>query len=207
MQRFNRPRGCPPASAERPERGSSLIEILVVVCIAAGVVAMATPSVVTATDAGRAREAAAFLAGRLRAAKQQAVLQSASTALVFDQVGTRWTFRVCIDGNGNGIRRSEIAKGQDTCVDGPYDVAALFPGVAIDVDASLKGPDGEAGSADPVRFGASNVASFSPAGTCTSGSVFVRSARGEQFIVRVAGVNGRLRVLRYDKGSKGWRDS
>jgi type II secretory pathway pseudopilin PulG len=186
--------------------GASLVELLIVFALIAVMAAMAGPSTVNAMDAGRARQAAGFVAGRLRLAKQQAVMRTGSVGLVFDSVGGRWTFRVCVDGNGNGIRRSEIARGQDTCVEGPYDVASLYPGVTVAVDPTLRGPDGEAGSSDAVRFGASDLASFSASGSCTAGSLFLRSAKGEQYLVRVAGTNGRLRILRYDRGSRGWRD-
>jgi type II secretory pathway pseudopilin PulG len=180
--------------------------LLVAFVLIAVLAAMAAPPTVNAMDSGRARQAAGFLASRLRLAKQQAVLHTASVGLVFDAVGARWTFRVCVDGNGNGVRRSEIANGHDACVEGPYDIAQLYPGVSIAVDAALRGPDGEPGSADAVRLGSSDLASFSASGSCTAGSVFLRSAKGEQYIVRIAGTNGRLRILRYDRGTRAWRE-
>jgi type II secretory pathway pseudopilin PulG len=180
--------------------------LLVVFALIAMLAAMAAPATANAMDAGRARQAAGFLASRLRLAKLQAVLRTASVGLVFDTAGSRWTFRICVDGNGNGLRRSEIAAGRDLCVEGPYDVAQLYPGIAVAVDPTLRGPDGEAGSADPVRLGSSDLASFSASGSCTAGSVFLRSAKGEQYLVRIAGTNGRLRILRYDRGSRAWRD-
>jgi type II secretory pathway pseudopilin PulG len=190
----------------RSERGASIVELLVVLVVVASLAAMAAPSTANAMDAGRARQAAGFLASRLRLAKQQAVLHTASVGLVFDVVNTRWIFRVCADGNGNGLRRSEIVKGQDTCLEGPIDLGQLYPGVTVAVDSTLRGPDGEAGSADPVRLGASDLASFSASGSCTAGSVFLRSAKGEQYVVRIAGTNGRLRILHYDRGTRAWRD-
>ena len=179
-----------------------------VLAVVAALAAMAAPSTVNAMDAGRARQAAGFLASRLRLAKQQAVLRTASVGLVFNASGARWTFRVCVDGNGNGLRRSEIATGQDTCVEGPYDVAQLYPGVRVAVDATLRGPDGEAGSADPVRLGASDLASFSASGSCTAGSVFLRSAKGRRPSCESrARMGGRLRILRRTSaGPDGWRD-
>jgi hypothetical protein len=105
------------------------------------------------------------------------------------------------------LRRADVTRGADRCVEGPIDLATQFSGVSIDVDPTLRGPDGEAGSADPVRLGASNLASFSAAGTCTAGSIYLRSARGEQYAVRLAGVNGRTRVLKYDRATRAWRDA
>jgi len=134
------------------------------------------------------------------------VTRTASTGLVFDFLDGRWIFRLCVDGNVNGLRRADLRANIDSCVDGPVDVAALFPGVTITVDSTIRGPDDDPPSSDPVRFGTSNMASFSPSGGCTAGSLFVRSTRGAQYAVRVAGVTGRLRVLRYDAAARTWRE-
>jgi hypothetical protein len=54
-----------------------------------------------------------------------------------------------------------------------------------------------------VRFGSADLISFSPLGSCTSGSLFLRSRAGAQYIVRVAGGTGRVRVLMHETG--GWK--
>lgn len=188
------------------DSGTSLPELLIAVALVAVLGAMAVPATVTATDAARVRQAASFLAGRFRLARQDAIFRTASTGLVFDPSPSGWTFRVCMDGNRDGLRRSEITRGTDTCPEGPFDLSRMFPGVTIASDAAIRGPDNEPGSTDAVRFGVSKVASFAPGGTCTSGSIFIRSTAGEQFVVRVAGVNGRTRILRYDRTSGAWLD-
>jgi len=188
------------------DAGFSLVELLIAVVVTLAICAIALPKTTAALDEGRARQAAAFVAGRLRDAKQQAVTRTASSGLAFDLSGGRWTFRLCIDRNGNGLRRADLNANKDTCVEGPVDVAVLFPGVNVAIDGTIRGPDGDAPSADPVRFGVSKLASFSPSGGCTAGSVFLRSAAGAQYAVRVAGVTGRLRVLRYDVPGRTWRE-
>jgi len=50
------------------------------------------------------------------------------------------------------------------------------------------------------------MASFSAAGTSTAGSLWLQSAGGTQYMVRVAGITGRVRILRFDIGSGEWRD-
>jgi len=76
----------------------------------------------------------------------------------------------------------------------------------VSVDGTIRGPDGDPPSSAPVRFGSSDIASFSPTGSCTAGSLFLRSPKGVQFAVRVAGVTGRLRLLRYDAPARVWRE-
>jgi type II secretory pathway pseudopilin PulG len=186
-----------------PAGGFSCVELVIVLALISIVSSMALPATADSRDAARARAAAGFIAARCHLARQRAVAASHAVALVFDRTGADWTFRVCEDGNGNGLRRAEIPA-VDHCVDGPYDLAAMFPHVAIAVDASLPGPEGDPGSADPVRFGASDIATFAPAGTGTAGSLFLRSAHGRQFAVRISNVTGRTRLLRYDTGTRQW---
>jgi prepilin-type N-terminal cleavage/methylation domain-containing protein len=188
------------------DHGLSLIEVLFVLLLASLLAATTVPGAQALIDGGQARQAAGFVAARLRAARQHAVFQTAAEGLVFDWVGDRWTFRVCRDGNGNGLRRRELSAGPDRCVEGPYAIDDLFPNVQVAVDGSLRGPGGEPGNVDPVRFGRSDIASFSPAGTASAGSLYLRSALGVQYAVRVAGINGRTRVLRYDTATGRWRE-
>jgi len=85
------------------ESGTSLAELVIVLAIASRLVAFAVPTTGATIDAGRASQAASVMASRFRLARLEAVSQSRSIGLVFDQQGGRWTFRVCADGNGNGI--------------------------------------------------------------------------------------------------------
>ena len=188
------------------DEGTSLIDVLLVVAVITAVVSISVPVSATAVDAGRARQAAAFVASRFRLARIEAVNRQANVGVVFDQVEGRWSLRICRDGTRNGLRRAEIRSGADPCFDGPHRFSAMFPGVDIAVDAALTGPAGEPPSPDAVRFGSSNVASFAPAGSCSGGSLFLRTPRGQQYVVRLSGMNGRLRVFKYDLGARLWRE-
>jgi len=192
----------PPAT----DAGVTLIELLVVITIVVAIVAIAAPMTASAIEAGRAQQAAAFVAARFRLAHHQAAAQSTSVGVLFDVSGGRTTFRVCRDGNGNGLRRAEADSGVDPCVDGPYDVGVLYPGVTFEVDPTLRGPDNEPGSPDAIRLGHGDLASFSPVGTCTAGSVFLRSRSGLQYVVRLAGATSRTRTLLYDASTRAWRE-
>jgi hypothetical protein len=69
---------------------------------------------------------------------------------------------------------------------------------AVDSTESL-----EAGS-DPIRLGSSDILSFGPVGTATAGTLYLRGRTREQYAVRVLGVTGRVRVLRFDFASRQW---
>ncbi len=191
------PRGLP--------AGVSLVELTIAIALMATTAAISAPVFAASMDAGRGRQAAQYIAAQCRGARTDAVARSASAAIVFDQVGGAWRFQRCVDGNGNGVRRVDITRGRDACQPA-VSLTTLFAGVSIAVDASLPDPDGGTGSADAVRFGASDIASFSSSGTATAGTVYVRSAGGVQFAVRVAGVTGRTRVLQYEAARHQWTE-
>ncbi len=197
------PRGSSRSDRDAREVGASLIELVIALGIASVLMGLAVPATATAIDAGRAQQAAGFLAGQFRDARQRAIMSTAATGLVFDRLNGRWIISVCADGNGDGLHRADLRTGRDPCT-AQIDLTALFPGVAIAVDAALRGPEGDPSTADPVKFGSSDIASFSPSGGCTSGSLFVRSANGIQYVIRVAGVTGRTRILRYQPGTRTW---
>jgi type II secretory pathway pseudopilin PulG len=196
----------PSAAAVDDEHGYTAVELLIVATLVIILAALAVPVTTAAIDSNRVRNAASFIASRLRYTRQQAVFGNRAFAVVFDQVGGRWVFRVCSDANYNGVRRLDISTGIDPCVEGPHDVETMFPGTKVAVDPAIRGPAGEPGSSDPVRFGRSNLFSCSLGGSCTAGSLYLQSPNGMQYAVRVYGATGRARVLRYDRANGRWVD-
>lgn len=191
------------------ESGGSLTEALLVLTMVATVVGLGAPLVVQARDAEDGRYAALFLAGQMRAARQQAVLTGRSTALVFDLVpsstGVSWALRICTDNDGDGVLRTDVAAGTDSCSGPPMPLSAWSARVAIDRKPTVPdlsgNPDGSV-----VAFGTSRIASFSPSGTSSSGSITVRTRGDRHYAVRVAGVTGRVRLYRYAQESRRWQE-
>ena len=180
-----------------------MIELLILLTVASILLGLSLPVSASVVDEGRTKLAASFLSSRFRLARIEAVNRGMTVGVVFDTAAGKWTLRVCRDDNGNGLKRAEIASGTDTCFDGPHDFEALFPGTSVWVDPRLIGPAGEPGNPDPVRFGTADIASFSPLGGGTAGSLFLRSARGLTYSVRLAS-NGRVRIFRYDVRPASW---
>jgi hypothetical protein len=188
----------------RASDGAALIEVVLAAAFLVSLAGLAVPLIAQAADSARARSASSYVAGRLRLARAHAVSTHQASALAFEQSGARWLFRRCSDGNGNGVRRSEIADGRDPCHSPAEELAQRFPGAAFALGTGVPDVDGNA-SASAVRFGPAEMASCTPLGHCTPGTVYVRSERGEQFAVRVSGVTGRTRLLRFDPGTRTWR--
>ena len=158
--------------------------------------AVAVPQFLTGLDRSRAWAAARFLAARMTAARAHAVLRSAHVALRFVEDRSGISFQTFVDDNQNGVRTGDIAAAIDRPLDAPARLRDLFPGVDIDIAPEL--------GADPVRVGSSNLLSFTPLGTATPGTIYVRGRDGTQLAVRVLGATARTRVLRYDPRTDDW---
>jgi hypothetical protein len=157
---------------------------------------MTIPLLLSGLDRARARAAARYLAARMALVRTEAVLRSTSMALRFQNTATGVTIAVYMDGNGNGVRTREIDSRVDPLVEAAVRLDELFPGVLIAVTDIYDGP--------AVDLGGSDLLSFSPAGTATSGTISVRGRDGSQFGLRVFGVTGRVRLLRFDPVLRQW---
>jgi type II secretory pathway pseudopilin PulG len=160
--------------------------------------ATAVPQILSGLDRARAIAAARYLAQQCGIARFQAVGRARSVALQFTPAGDDYAATMFADGNRNGVRAAEIAGGVDTPLAPRVLLSAAFPGVRIALDPALG-----LGS-DPIRLSGSMLLSFSPGGTATAGTVYVLGRDGTQLAVRVLGVTGRTRVLRYERSSGLW---
>jgi Tfp pilus assembly protein FimT len=187
-------------------RGYSLIELLFVAALMTTLSATAVPIVQGALDGTRARGAARYLAGRLQSARVEAIKRSTHVGLRFD-ASAGYRYALYADGNGDGVRTRDIKTGVDSMVGTPEQIDAQFAGVSFGILAGVSAVDSRevlgAGS-DPVRLGSSDILSFGPLGTATAGTLYLRGRGREQYAVRVLGVTGRVRVLRFDFASGTW---
>jgi type II secretory pathway pseudopilin PulG len=186
--------------------GYSLVELIVAMCLVATVGAMAVPQSLTALDDTRTLGAARYMASRLQRARTEAIARSTSVGIKFSQSGSRYTFAMYADGNGNGIRSADISAGTDRELAAPESLSDQFPGVDFGALPALPAVDagGTPPGTDPVRMGASNIASFSAQATATSGSLYIKGQRA-QYVVRLYGDTAKTRVLRFDARARQWR--
>jgi prepilin-type N-terminal cleavage/methylation domain-containing protein len=186
--------------------GFSLIELLFSVAIAGTVAAMAVPQGLRAVDDFRTRSAARYLAVRALDARYAAVAHGTATGLRFEPVASDYRLTRVADGNGNGLRTAEIQSGVDKTLAEAERLDMHFAGVAFGILAGVPDADGQpANGSDGVRLGASKLLSMNPDGTASSGTLYVHGERS-QYAVRVLGVTGRVRMLKYDFVKGRWGD-
>jgi type II secretory pathway pseudopilin PulG len=188
--------------------GYSMIELLCVASIIMVVSAAAVPFIGDTLETGRLAAASRHLASRFQLARMEAVKRSAYVGVRFEQRGAQYGFTMYFDRNANGIRTRDIASGIDLQLLPFERLPDQFPGIDFGVLGGVSPVDGGtslSSGSDPIRFGSSSIASFSPNGSATAGSLYIRSQR-HQRAVRVLGVTGRVRTLRFDFRTGTWQE-
>lgn len=185
--------------------GVSLIEVLLALSLMLAAAGAALPAVLEVNRAMKLRAAAAFITGYLQQARLQAVTRSRPVGVRFRADGAGgddWRVGMYADGNGTGIRSADISAGIDSVMDAETAFAARCPSVRI---ARLPGVPDVNGSLDDdaVRFGASDIATFDPDGSASSGSLYLTDGRS-QLAVTVTPATGRVRVRRWDRQRQVW---
>lgn len=194
-----------PLQAKRA-RGAALIDVVFTCGFIALLASVAIPSMRATQDRDAAVLAARHLAGRLNQLRVEAVRRNRTVALRFDPDDLGRTVAYA-DGDGDGVRELDVAGGIDVPIDAPAHIAQNFATVGLRVASSVPAPDGNGiipADSDPVRIGNSNFVSFSPLGSCTSGTIYLAGKAGAQIAIRIFGATGRVRVLRFDPVTAAW---
>jgi Tfp pilus assembly protein FimT len=181
----------------RGPHGFTVLDLVFSGAVLCVMCAVAIPQTLSTIERSRGYAAARYLAFRMALARAQAVSRSTTIALRFVAGPSDVTISVIQDGNGNGVRTRDIDLQIDRVIDVPVMLSELFPGVEFGLTPQTPGTD-------PVQLGGSNILSFTPHGTASSGSLYIRGRDGTQWVVRVLGATGRTRVLRYMPASAEW---
>ena len=187
-------------------RGYSLIELLAVLTLALLLCGVGMPTLLAARDDIRADGAASFLVGELRLARMEALRRNVQVAVRFEVDGDDYLLAFYLDGNGNGVRSADIASGVDALLRPRERLRQSFPGVGFGFESDVPDLDGasSAENPNPIRFGSSRMVSFSPTGTSSSGTVYLRGRGHRQLAVRVLGGTGRIRTWLFNFGIHQW---
>jgi len=177
------------------------------VAIVGTLTATAVPQSLRSLDDFRTRSAARYLAQRAIDARFAAIRRSAVTGLRFEAASPDYRISSVVDGNGNGLRTSDIQRGLDRTLTEPERLDMHFAGVAFGILAGVPDADGQpANGSDGVRFGASKLLSMNPDGTASPGTLYLHGRNRTQYAVRVLGTTGRVRVLKFDFVKGRWGD-
>lgn len=186
------------------ERGFTILELVVVVGMILVLAAVAAPTLRAYSAEAHALGAGRVFKGEFLKAKSIAVRSNVETAIRFEPAadGTYW-YSVYRDGNHNGVLSEDIRSGKDTRIAGPHRLDSGAPGVRVGINPGVPAIPPERGTldtSDPIRFGRSNMLSFSPLGTASPGTFYL-AGEWIQAAVRVTPATARVRLL-VCRGSK-----
>ncbi len=187
----------------------TLPELLVVVALAAMMLGLAAPAALRQWQRAALRAAAFDLAGQVRQLRHRAIARTRYEALRFALVNGRWTAQRLVDGNRNGIRAVDLARGVDTLLGPKIDLQQRWSGVrpALPRHRLPRIPPSrgflEPGS-DPIRLSGTDRISCAPSGSCTGGSIYLSAGGQDVAAVVIFGVTGRVRVWRFEPETTTW---
>jgi len=186
--------------------GYTLVELLFVAAVFATLSGISVPLLLSGRDSARAVAAARYVAARLQLARIEAVRRSASVALRVDTSTDGMPFSLHVDGDGDGVGVADIEAGGDPALGPAERLNHQFPGVVFGIDAGVLSVDtGEPlAPGDSIRIGRADVLSFSPTGGASGGSLYILGGPRQQYVVRVLGVTGRVRVMQFDFRAREW---
>ena len=187
--------------------GFTLLELMFVLALSATVTAAGLPLVTTAVDEYKALGAARYLSMRLGRARLEAVKRHANTAMRFTLSGDVYRYAVYTDGNGDGVKSDDIGAGIDKELFPAEKLPAQFGSVDFGVlpDLPAVEPSSPPPGSDPIKLGAANMVSFTPLGTATPGSLYIRSRRGAQYVLRIYGETAKTRILKFNRLTGEWK--
>jgi type II secretory pathway pseudopilin PulG len=196
-----------PVRSRWPGQGYSLIEVMFVLGTTAVLGGIAVPGLLNGLDELRTRAAARYISTRLQQIRMEAVMRSANVAFRVSAEDGEFAHSGYVDGHRDGVRTLDIQRGLDRPIHAVERLSHQFPGVNFgtlpdlpSIDAATPPP-----GADPIRLGTSDMVVFTPQGTATPGSLYIRGRGASQFAVRIFAETGKTRILRFDARSRTWK--
>lgn len=188
------------------QAGHTLTELLFAIGMLALLLAFGLPGLRAYTSEAQILGAAEVFKQEFRKARSIATTTNRQTAIRFEQTAEGAFVSVYQDGNHNGVLSGDIRRGIDRRVAGPRRLDSGASTVRIAIHPGTPAPPPERGlldPSDPIRFGRSEMLSFTPLGGATPGTFYL-AGDGVQAAIRVTGETSRIRLLIYR--TRKWRE-
>ena len=186
--------------------GTSIVSMLVSLALLAVLVQSLAPDFVRWRDRqqllGAARNLSLTVAGMRAAAAASG--RSRGLAFAYDEEGNSLSWQVIEDGDGDGVRRSDIRTGVDGAIAATVNLGRAYAGVLSGRPAGVPPVGGGSAGVGGVAFGRSRILSCSPAGSATSGTLYLTNRHGDGVALRVYGATSRLSLWSWQPAARDW---
>src|SRR6266704_676017 len=162
----------------RGEGGFTLLEATLALFLLGLLAAVATPALFAALSRGRVTVAARDLGQEMARLRSEAIASRRDVAMRLTWSGGRYRYAFYADGDGDGVRSDDIAAGRDPVLGAWRDLPTRYEGIDFSLpEVSIPEVPPDPGvltpGSDPVRFGRSDIITFTPRGTSSSGTLYV----------------------------------
>lgn len=188
--------------------GYSFTELSAVLAILSAAAMLSIPAAAEISRQLSMRAACNEIAAIFTRARAMAAFERRDVGIRWTSVGGDVTFAVYQDMNGNGVLTEEIRKGTDVLVEGPVSMQRRYPGITFSFLPGFTAldPNGDpiGNLSDPIKFGRSDICTFTPLGNASPGSIYLSNGRNRQAIVRISPSSARIQIFEWETGRKAW---
>ncbi|MCG3195395.1 MAG: hypothetical protein DIJKHBIC_04676 [Thermoanaerobaculia bacterium] len=189
-------------------RGLTLFEASTATLVIAFVFSLAAPAYQEILSQFMLRQACQDVAVLCLKAQALAAVERRDVGLRWILAGGDLTVTGYVDGNGNGVLSKDIVSGLDERVFGPVSLKGRHPSITFSFITGFTGldPNDEpmGDLSDPIRFGRSNISTFSATGRASPGSIYLSNTRSRQGVVRISPVSGQIRIYEWLPARREW---
>lgn len=192
--------------------GWTLLELLVGLGVLALLTTLSLPALTGTVGRYRLESVTRELAVQMQAARWRALGGGRHAGLRLEiGAGGDLAWTMVRDGDGDGLRAADLRDGTDPPVSRTVRLSSRAPGIRAGILTERPVPRLPPQSGwldrpeDPIRFGSSDLISFAPSGSATSGSLYLTDGVRMTAVV-VNGVTGRLRLFRLGEREDNWKE-
>jgi prepilin-type N-terminal cleavage/methylation domain-containing protein len=192
------------------DRGHSLLEVVVVLALAALLFAAAGLDLSFVRRHNDLHRLGRQLLADTLHCRIAALTGRRNVGLIFAKQRDEWFYCMVEDRDGDGVSRRDWAAGVDVAIGPRVWLEFLSQGARIGVPDGWRVPDpsgrGVLPPDDGLRLGDAATMSFTPRATSTPSTVYFNDGRERMLAVRVPGSTGKVRLLEWRQGWPRWQE-